>query len=200
MPITRMTTRTPPGRNRNVLLARRRIRQRRTVTSRVLPVRTVRTHTADTLLPLRTGHIRTGINLLAPARTVGDLPRRTTTCFTLRTVRTLTAHALLPSRTGHIRTGIGVFASARTVRHLSTRTRTLRPRRTRITFGIVLARVNTLTPGTADSVVRAHHSNTSARTVGQLTAGAGALGVCCAIIAVRGNRSGIGTLLARATV
>ncbi len=195
-----MTTRTPPGRNRNVLLARRRIRQRRTVTSRVLPVRTVRTHTADTLLPLRTGHIRTGINLLAPARTVGDLPRRTTTCFTLRTVRTLTAHALLPSRTGHIRTGIGVFASARTVRHLSTRTRTLRPRRTRITFGIVLARVNTLTPGTADSVVRAHHSNTSARTVGQLTAGAGALGVCWAIRAVRRGCPGIGTLLSRATV
>ena len=195
-----MTTRTPPGRNRNVLLARRRIRQRRTVTSRVLPVRTVRTHTADTLLPSRTGQIRTGINLLAPARTVGDLPRRTTTCFTLRTVRTLTAHALLPSRTGHIRTGIGVFASARTVRHLSTRTRTLRPRRTRITFGIVLARVNTLTPGTADSVVRAHHSNTSARTVGQLTAGAGALGVCWAIRAVRRGCPGIGTLLSRATV
>ena len=195
-----MTTRTPPGRNRNVLLARRRIRQRRTVTSRVLPVRTVRTHTADTLLPLRTGHIRTGINLLAPARTVGDLPRRTTTCFTLRTVRTLTAHALLPSRTGHIRTGIGVFASARTVRHLSTRTRTLRPRRTRITFGIVLARVNTLTPGTADSVVRAHHSNTSARTVGQLSAGTRALRIHAAVLARRRSRSGIDALFPRTAV
>lgn len=139
MTLTRIAAAPIARRNRNIRLTRRRIRLVRTVAARVLPVRTVRTYPADTLLPRRTGHAFTRVARSTIPRSVRNLTRRTPADLTFRT--RLALRIVLPRILTFTRRAADIVVRAR---HSNTAARAVRnlPRRT--VAGLVGATVVTI--------------------------------------------------------